>query len=176
LHYRKSFYRRPPPPLRGLAAPRDPPLVEGARLELDELEEELLELVRLCTTEGLIRTGCDLLAEGLPAEVVCEDPLLLPLNLCHPPLLACEAVDPVAAEAGRPGLMADVLPDDEEEGLTRCQPPVAPLLALRADELAGLAADERVADAGLADRVIACLCWSKDTWFAELVADDPRLE
>jgi hypothetical protein len=158
----ENRYRRPPPPLRGLAAPRDPPL-DGARPEPDELEEEPLELVRLCTTDGLIRTGCDLFPLEtlalLPADELA--PLLLPLNVCHPPAFDCGAapaeVDPVEvvpSEGLR--LIADVLPDDAEEGFTG---PVEPALRTAAfDELDGLDAERAVEAGPAAERVIACLC------------------
>jgi hypothetical protein len=84
----------------------------------------------------LIRTPCDLFPLAtLPAVALPEEaPALLPLNRCQPPALDCDvddpavdpAVDPTDAAvepvdaAGR-RLTADVLPEDDEVGLTRCQ-------------------------------------------------------
>jgi hypothetical protein len=157
LHYRKSFYRRPPPPRE--LAPRDPPL----------------ELPRLCTTDGLIRTACDLFplaAELLPADA----PLLLPLKRCHPALEVEEAPDPDVDAGDTPRLPADVLPaevlpevlpDDVLPGVTRCHPPLLPAEVLPAEVLpaevlraAEFIAPERAAALLmlLAERAIACLC------------------
>jgi hypothetical protein len=141
------------------------------------LDEEPLELPRLCTTDGLIRTACDLFPPAMlpllaapPLALVEDAPLLLPLNRCQPPEVACDepvdGAEPVDPDDG-PRLIADVLPDELEDGFTRCQPPVAPVdveaeedePTLRAAELVGAAlAAERVAGVLLADRVIACLC------------------
>jgi hypothetical protein len=131
---------------------------------------EPLELPRL-TTDGLIRTACDpfpldtlpLPAEDRPPEVPAAAPLLLPLNRCHPPAPDCEA-EPVEGDpvVDGPRLIADVLPDDVDEGFTRCQLPVAPV-EVPVDPLlctaAGVAAD-RAAPLlpAEAERVIACLC------------------
>jgi hypothetical protein len=88
----------------------------------------------------LIRTPCDLFplellpaAALLPAPALPEDtPALLPLNRCQLPALDCDVVDPPAVDpddtavepvdaAGR-RLTADVFPEDDEVGLTRCHP------------------------------------------------------
>jgi hypothetical protein len=121
----------------------------------------------------LIRTPCDLFpleTLPLPAAALPDDtPLLLPLNRCQPPALDCEvdpadvepAVEPSEPRVGR-RLTADVLPEDDEVGFTRCHPlllleelPVAPALCA-----AGLAAGCVVAALAvpLAERVIACRC------------------
>jgi hypothetical protein len=145
LALQKMVYRRPPPPPRELLAPRDPPL-EGARLEPDEFEEAL---VRLCTTDGLILTACDLLSE--------DAALLLPLNLCHPPELDVEVVDPDADE----GLLeiADVLPDEVDEGFTRCHPPLpADPVEPAVCALLAAADDLAVLPMFVAERDSACLC------------------
>jgi hypothetical protein len=139
----------PPPPPREELPPRDP-LLDAPRPELDEPCDELLELPRLCTTDGLIRTACD------PFPPVLEDtPLLLPLNVRQLLLDDAGVVDAGVVDAGL-RLMADVLPEEVEEGGTRCPEP-----AVRA---AGLV--EPVDDVGraaelpalLAERAIACLC------------------
>ena len=97
---------------------------------------------RLCTTDGLIRTGCDPPLEML--EVPPEDrpavwlvdgatPLLLPLNRCQPPAVDCGA-------AGVEGL-----------GDTPTEPgPRAPILGVLP-----ICAGMRVTGA---ERVIACRC------------------
>jgi hypothetical protein len=130
--FKENSYRRPPP--RELPLLRDPLLaapLDAPRLELeDEPEGEPLdELPRLCTTDGLIRTPCDLFPVAtVPAVELLEDaPALLPLNRCQPPALDGDvddaavdtAVEPVDAAGRR--LTADVLPEDDEVGLTRCQ-------------------------------------------------------
>jgi hypothetical protein len=104
-------------------------------------------------------------------------PALLPLNRCQAPAFDCDvdpdlaAVEPVDATGRR--LTADVLPEDDEVGLT-------PLLPLKEPALctAGLAFERAAAVLPilLAERVMACLCWSNDTWFAELPAAEERLE
>ena len=116
--------------------------MEGPRPELGGLEDDdPLELLpRLCTTDGLIRTGCDL----FPVEML---PLLLPLNRCHPPAFDGED-DPVSVDLDDDAddglrLIADVLPDDVDDGATRSALGVA-----RAAALPG----------PLDARVIACRC------------------
>jgi hypothetical protein len=173
----KLVYRRPPPPPRELPPPRDPPL-DAPRPELEELgvepEDDPEDPLRLCTTDGLIRTAWDpfpldtlplVPAVGRLPEVAPDvTPLLLPWNCCHPPALDCDVDPAVDPDVDEPRLIADVLPDEVEEGegLTRCHPPLledAPEAALR---VAGPVAPalERVAGLFmlLADRAIACLC------------------
>ena len=121
----------------------------------------------------MIRTACDPLpldtlplvpAEGRAADVPEGAPLLLPLNCRQAPAPDCE-VDPVEVDPEDGArLIAEVLPDDVDEGFTRCHPPVAPVevplrtAALLVPVLEPVAALDRVAPVLAAERVIACLC------------------
>lgn len=157
----KNRYRRPPPPCDPPPPPRDPPpLGAEPRLGAELLRGALLEEeVRLCTTDGLMRTALpvDRAAFALPAGT----PLLLPLNRCQPPVLpegAC-AADPVAAAARL--TLGAVLPVEVVAGVLRGKPalgppdPEGPLLlnVCVPAPLEGLAVE----------RVIAWRCWSNDT-------------
>jgi hypothetical protein len=82
-------------------------------------------------------------------------PLLLPLNLCQPPLLDCGVV--ASEVAPRFGVAA--LTAAGAEGV----PVVAPRTEDELVEPVTAAAAGRVAAGVLADRVIACLCCSNDT-------------
>ena len=111
-------------------------------------EDEEGEDVRLCTTDGLMRTGCD-----PPAGT----PLLLPLKRCQPPDCAVAA----AGEALRLTLPAV---DDGAEAIERGNPALGPaeveplLLKPRDAALAGAAVAER-----FTARFMAWRCWSNDT-------------
>ena len=107
-------------------------------------EEGEDEDVRLCTTDGLIRTGCD-----PPAGT----PLLLPLKRCQPP-------DCAAGEAVRLTLPAGDGAEAVECGNPALGPAaVEPLLLNPRDAgVAGAAPAEWVAA-----RFMAWRCWSNDT-------------
>ena len=92
--------------------------------------------------------------ETLPLLLPADEPVLLPLNLCHPPAFDCEAA-PVEADPvdGDPvdglRLMADVLPEDDEEGFTAVEPALC-----AAGDVPGEARNVPAGTA-LAERVIA---------------------
>jgi hypothetical protein len=102
----ENRYRRPPPPWE--LPPRELPLPPvlprlGAGLECGALDEdEPVELPRLCTTDGLIRTAGERLPEEMLPFVPPEAaPLLLPLKRCQLPDVdggPALLVDPEGAE------------------------------------------------------------------------------
>jgi hypothetical protein len=98
----------------------------------------------------------------LPAVAL---PALLPLNRCQAPAFDCDVVDPdvvdpdVAAvepvDATGRRLTADVLPEDDEVGLTLLLPLKEPALCTAGPAFECAAV---LLPALLAARVIACLC------------------
>jgi hypothetical protein len=109
-------------------------------------DEEDDEDVRLCTTEGLMRTGCDPPEERDALAFAAGTPLLLPLKRCQPPDCAAE---PAAGAAAR------LTPLAGADGLLWGKPALGP-----PDAEDPLLASGREVEA---ERVMAWRCWSNDT-------------